>query len=579
MGIAAKRTLTILAIVFVIAAGVGTFSYANWMHDRGEKLFLQAEAEDNRGQYRSAADLYEALVLRYPSSSRVDDALFRLGFLYANLLNDPDRSLNAYRQLLELTPKSPLADEALAKIAELRLEAQDVAGATRTYQEIIQRFSDDPGIVAQTYLRMARVFYRQGDADGADRACQAVLRVQAPPENLAEAQYLLAQITEKLRRDPKTALEMYKRMVKDYPNSYFAPEAESRIRSVEEETAAIQEATRSSAVYLPIRVEPAEAALYSDTGLIEALRVLMAQQDVEISSVKLMGFSGEAFKFFYNAQDRLGGVDVYASGPLKRVALALGFNSARLRYAPTAEAAWKAAKEALDQGYAVMTTFVLPPPNWAVLVGYDEGTSEVRIFSPQKKYQAYSLEDFQARWATPFCPGLRIGGQARPRGYPIFVLGRRSSSQPAASVVRQVLEEAVKTARAEALGGFATGSAAFTALADDLEKLDARQLSQEDIRQLDDWFGYPLNRLLAARRAAQQFLPLWAGSFGGGRAHIEKAAALYGQSAQDITALNAAFEAARSGRAPADPEQTASAIARRLATLEGEIIDELAAAL
>jgi tetratricopeptide (TPR) repeat protein len=76
-----------------------------------ERLWIQASADDSRGERRKAADGYRAYLAQYPDDGR---AWFRLGWTYMAGLREFDRAIDAFNHTIALSPRDVSAHINLA---------------------------------------------------------------------------------------------------------------------------------------------------------------------------------------------------------------------------------------------------------------------------------------------------------------------------------------------------------------------------------------------------------------------------------------------------------------------------------
>lgn len=94
---------------------------------RGEMIFLAAENyESSRTNLNKAINLYQDLANNYTSHPRHSDALFKLGFIYNNTLQDTTKARNAYNKFIEMYPNDELADDAQWEIDNLGISDDEL---------------------------------------------------------------------------------------------------------------------------------------------------------------------------------------------------------------------------------------------------------------------------------------------------------------------------------------------------------------------------------------------------------------------------------------------------------------------
>ena len=91
-----------------------------------EEMFTKAESLMNGGEFNEAVTVYEKLIDTFPESENRSKAVFMLGFLYANELNEPAQGGNYYRMMLEEYPDHELAVSAKFELDNLGKNSAEI---------------------------------------------------------------------------------------------------------------------------------------------------------------------------------------------------------------------------------------------------------------------------------------------------------------------------------------------------------------------------------------------------------------------------------------------------------------------
>lgn len=83
-------------------------------------LYTRAQMKEKQHQYEQAVELYETLAIAFSHDLLADNAWFRLGYLYENKLNQPEKALAAYRKIVLDFPGSLFQPEARKRFRALR---------------------------------------------------------------------------------------------------------------------------------------------------------------------------------------------------------------------------------------------------------------------------------------------------------------------------------------------------------------------------------------------------------------------------------------------------------------------------
>ncbi len=170
----------------------------------GEALFQQAKAADDKGRTSAAIKLYGRTADRYPFAPSAAQARFR----QAQLLEqegDVIKSFDAYQQFLTRYQGSGLYSEALSRQASMAQRAAD-GEVKSSFAGVRSRLSTDK--VAEMLGKVR---------DNAPRSSTS-----------AKAQFTLGELYQGAKK-PKEAIEAYRRLAREQPESSYAPEALFRV--------------------------------------------------------------------------------------------------------------------------------------------------------------------------------------------------------------------------------------------------------------------------------------------------------------------------------------------------------------
>ncbi|MBN1556542.1 MAG: tetratricopeptide repeat protein, partial [Lentisphaerae bacterium] len=193
-----------------------------------EALFQSAELQYEQGAYEASAAAYQRLRREFPADARAREAalrtawsLYRAG-LYAETLRVADAVLNRPEREGEPDPAAEaewLYLKANAQRALLKREA-----ARETYARLIERHPDSRYADAARYEN-ALVHFKMGEFEGAIEWARGV---RADAARGADVYWLLAESYAALDRHDD-ALQYYRLILKDFPDSAMAGDAAYRI--------------------------------------------------------------------------------------------------------------------------------------------------------------------------------------------------------------------------------------------------------------------------------------------------------------------------------------------------------------
>ncbi len=218
-----------------------------------QQSFEQAQAAENRGDFKNAIKLYRGLVRRHPKDALAAGAAWRFAVLQEKQ-GDLLKAASAYRVLVENYPRSPHFEEAIE--AQFRIGETFLAGKRIRILGIPVRKTVDHAVdvfaaivrsapfgryTARAQFNIGRATEKQGNADAAVLAYQAVVEKYPNEPVAADAQYQIGYIWFKEARsgtkDAK-AVERSRTGFQDflfrYPKSEKAAQARENLRILDQ---------------------------------------------------------------------------------------------------------------------------------------------------------------------------------------------------------------------------------------------------------------------------------------------------------------------------------------------------------
>lgn len=129
-----------------------------------DALFLLAECSYFQGQYEGALPTYRRLISEFPSSALTDDAHFRTG--QSNLaMKRPADAVASFKTVIDQFPQSPLAGEAAYWLGESHIALGERETAVKYYTLSYEHFPNNP---YKDYALYAVGWTRQSDRRFAD---------------------------------------------------------------------------------------------------------------------------------------------------------------------------------------------------------------------------------------------------------------------------------------------------------------------------------------------------------------------------------------------------------------------------
>jgi tetratricopeptide (TPR) repeat protein len=159
---------TVGAIVFVAVTATGC-------HDRSETLFSDARRAMEDDSYETAARLYQEVTIQTPDSALAADAYFELAQIYYLRLRDVDAAKDSLVKLLHDYPRSRVDVEARRFLARLYEEdLQEPNRALKLYRDVLAGNLEEE-TRRQTLLDIGDCHYRIGELDASANAYRLAL--------------------------------------------------------------------------------------------------------------------------------------------------------------------------------------------------------------------------------------------------------------------------------------------------------------------------------------------------------------------------------------------------------------------
>lgn len=173
----------------------------------GEALYAKAKAADDSGKRSSAIKQYERMADRYPFAPSAAEARFRQAELLEQK-GDIQKSFQAYQKFLTRYQGSGLYSKALDRQARMAQSAAD-------------------GDVKSSFAGLKTKLSTEKTVE-----MLAAVRDNAPRSNTsAKAQFTIGELYQG-KKESKKAIESYRKLVRDQPESSYAPEALFRVGMV-----------------------------------------------------------------------------------------------------------------------------------------------------------------------------------------------------------------------------------------------------------------------------------------------------------------------------------------------------------
>lgn len=218
-------------------------------------LLEKAEEKLSQNQYSEGAELLRRSIALNPESKTAVKALYKLGFTQETYLNDfegalfnylefirlaqdkvslyevqkrvaniyfdhhrdPEKSIAAYKKLIDLNPESLEADLFQFRIAQAYFRQNNFEQSRTEYQQLLEHFPKSP-LNARARFEIGNSYYMESKYDIALEALKQAIRHHPQSEYAIEAQFLMAQCLETQNKLPG-AIQEYESLRGRYPSA------------------------------------------------------------------------------------------------------------------------------------------------------------------------------------------------------------------------------------------------------------------------------------------------------------------------------------------------------------------------
>ncbi len=457
------RRLVAALLALALVAGCST---------KAQRLYRRAEAFLAQGQFEMAADEYQRLAREYPRSPLADDALYKLAYIHAEELDLPAAALVQYWALADNYPDSPYTDDALMRaMAIQRRVLKDPEAVRATYDELCRRFPDREALCSRGLLEVGRaLFDTESYAQAAEVAGELSEEYPAQRRERAQAALLQARASKRMGMEQEGVEQLYEEVIRLYPDTHAAVAAKRElgwdfyVKREEQEQQQAEEVRRRSRVIGG--VPPHSSQQGQVPQALSALRAALAHRGENRALDTLIALSGAAFVMVFDPERPWLARSVLDTKPFETVSGALGF-AHNVWSGANAQQAFESVHQALLQGHPVLVLYG-SPRRWVLVTGYDVAEDRVYFMPPDREgYAATSKEGFLSNWSEA---GRSNSGVAGPEPFYQFSLGARMTTPDEAELTRAAVQRAGRVMLATSIGGAPAGEKAWQAAGAYLEQ-------------------------------------------------------------------------------------------------------------
>ncbi|MFO7946928.1 MAG: tetratricopeptide repeat protein [Armatimonadota bacterium] len=535
MKLAGRVTITAVLVTVLCVCGCYT---------RSQRIYQRAEAFMAAGKENLAATEYRKLVTETPGSPLADDALYKLAYLFREEFKLPDSAIQTYRLIAEKYPDSSFVDDAYLWIAYIqRRDLHKPEDVRKTCEAVEKRFPDQPPTVARCYLQLVQALYAAGRYEDTMQTAD-MLEEKFPDQKrqCSVAALLKARAAQQILDDEKQIEAMYTRVLEEYPDSYSAVEAKTviglRYYDKREEQQQQEQKRLEAAARVVHGIPPFSTRDDYRENILSPMQSLLAHRNIEIDRKMLLAMSGAAFGFVYDPQNVSATSRTFYRQPHVLVGETLGFTT-NVWTGEEAEASFSALTNAIRLKRPVIVHQSSPSPRWAIVTGWRPAANQVLYLAAgAENVSGATRERFISQWtdSSNFACGPHY----------LFFLGQRQAEPSAEELMRETVRIALASMESRNLGSAHSGMKAYETLVADLEQNPA-----ENAGRLVAWATGQIPAVQHCRAAARAFLAEKANATPAARDELMAAAEFYEDVEAELDVLKGAIV-----RAAEDQERT-----------------------
>jgi len=217
-----------------------------------DQLFSKAKTYYDKGKWGKAAKLFTEFVFSYPFDDRIAEGTYLLADSYYN--NEEYKlAISEYRRVTQRFSESEFAERAELMIAEsylaasprVALEQDDTETALEAFRDFIAYHPKSEYIsqaqegirrcrekLAEKEYRAAELYYKLRKWDSAMLYADLIIEEYAGTSSVPKAMLLKGRVLEEQLEQPEAAIEIFRRIVENYPDTEAAGEASKLLQKI-----------------------------------------------------------------------------------------------------------------------------------------------------------------------------------------------------------------------------------------------------------------------------------------------------------------------------------------------------------
>ena len=135
------KSHTFMISLFLMGLFLFAFSCSQKMTE--EQMYAKAADLESKEQFDESVKMFERMVKTYPHGKKTEEALYRVGMMYASNLKDFEKSVNSFKKIVDDYPESELYTNALFMIGfRYANDIKDYDKAKEVYTEFLEKYPD-----------------------------------------------------------------------------------------------------------------------------------------------------------------------------------------------------------------------------------------------------------------------------------------------------------------------------------------------------------------------------------------------------------------------------------------------------
>ena len=198
-------------IFFLLIAVLAITQHACMSKSMDEQIHQLIQEKD----YRGAAEAYQSVIDSNPATPQARQAQLGIAKLYTEKMNQPEKGVKVYQDLLAAAPDSEEAAEAHWRLGLHAFKSEDYQSAQQSFDTIVNKFPSS-AFSHNAQLMLAKSYEEANNYEKAAEVYDHVANRHPEGKRATQALVNKARIEQEYLKDQSAATETYQSLVKQY---------------------------------------------------------------------------------------------------------------------------------------------------------------------------------------------------------------------------------------------------------------------------------------------------------------------------------------------------------------------------